>query len=167
MTFICGFGVAVTLLSLSASLTFDIGRPWIPVILLVTYVALLPLELTPISWLLCGELFPRKFRGLDSGLTSGFGFTRFFVVIKTMPAMIELIKPEGTFAIYGSVALIGTGALYFVLPETKNKTLQEIQISFNKKPRKPQIQDVEIPFHGYVPSEENKKLDKEMQDNES
>lgn len=167
MTFISGFGVAVTLLSLSASLTFDIGRPWISVILLVTYVALLPLGLTPIPWLLCGELFPRKFRGLGSGLTSGFGFTCFFVVIKTMPSMMELIKPEGTFAIYGSVALIGTSALYFVLPETKNKTLQEIQISFNKKSHKPRVQDVEVPFHEYDPSEENKKLDKEMQNNES
>ncbi|CAL1684344.1 unnamed protein product [Lasius platythorax] len=166
MTFVSGFGVAVTLLSLSACLTFDIGRPWIPVILLVTYVALLPLGLTPIPWLLCGELFPRKFRGLGSGLTSGFGFTCFFVVIKTMPATIELIKPEGTFAIYGSVALIGTSALYFVLPETKNKTLQEIQISFNKKSHKPKIQDVDVPFHEYDPSEENKKLNKEMQNDE-
>ncbi|XP_070160559.1 facilitated trehalose transporter Tret1-2 homolog [Polyergus mexicanus] len=163
MTFVSGFGVAITLLFLSACLTLDIGRPWIPVILLVTYVALLPLGLTPIPWLLCGELFPRKFRGLGSGLTSGFGFICFFVVIKTMPAMIELIKPEGTFAIYGSVALIGTSALYFVLPETKNKTLQEIQISFNKKSHEPQIQDVEIPFREYDESEENKKSDKEMQ----
>ncbi|XP_029168289.1 facilitated trehalose transporter Tret1-2 homolog [Nylanderia fulva] len=141
MTFVSGFGVAATLLSLSACLTFDIGRPWIPVILLVAYVALLPLGLTPIPWLLCGELFSRTFRGLGSGLTSGFGFMCFFVVIKTMPAMIELIKPEGTFAVYGSVALIGTSALYFVLPETKNKTLQEIQVSFNAKSRKLKIQD--------------------------
>lgn len=166
MTFISGFGVAVTLLSLSACLTFNIGRPWIPVILLVTYVALLPLGLTPIPWLLCGELFPRKFRGLGSGLTSGFNFMCFFVVIKTMPAMIELIKPEGTFAIYGSVALIGTSALYFILPETKNKTLQEIQISFNKKSHKPQIQDMEVPFHEYDESEKNKKWNKEIQNDE-
>lgn len=155
MTFISGFGVAGTLLSLSACLTFDIGRPWIPVILLVTYVALLPLGLAVIPWLLCGELFPKKFRGLGSGLTSSFGFMCLFVVIKTMPAMIELIKFEGTFAIYGSVALIGTSALYFVLPETKNKTLQEIQISLNEKSRKPRIQNE------YEPSEENKNLAKE------
>ncbi|XP_072744985.1 trehalose transporter 1-like protein [Anoplolepis gracilipes] len=166
MTFVSGFGVAVTLLSLSACLTFNIGRPWIPVILLVTYVALLPLGLTPIPWLLCGELFPRKFRGLGSGLASGFNFMCFFVVIKTMPAMIELIKPNGTFAIYGFVALIGTSVLYFVLPETRNKTLQEIQIFFNKKSHKSQIQNVEIPFCEYDSSEKNKKLDKEMQNEE-
>jgi len=140
MTFISGFGVAVTMLSLSTCLMLDIGRPWLLVALLVIYVALLPLGLFPIPWLLCGELFPRKFRGLGSGLTTGFSFICFFMVIKMLPTMIELIKLEGAFAVYGSVALIGTSILYFVLPETKNKTLQEIQVYFNRKSRVPKTE---------------------------
>ncbi|EZA47931.1 Facilitated trehalose transporter Tret1 [Ooceraea biroi] len=132
ITFISGFGVAVTILSLSACLMLDIGRPWVPIVLLVAYTALLSLGLMPVPWLLCGELLPRKFRGLGTGLTSGFAFICFFMVIKTMPAMMELMKPKGAFVIYGSVALIGISILYFVLPETKNKTLQEIQIYFDQ-----------------------------------
>jgi len=146
MTFISGFGVAVTMLSLSACLMLDIGRPWLPVILLVIYVALLPLGLLPIPWLLCGELFPRKFRGLGSGLTTGFSFICFFMVIKTLPAMVEGIRLEGAFAVYGFVALIGTSILYFILPETKNKTLQEIQIYFGSKSRVPRTECRDAPF---------------------
>ncbi|XP_011864023.1 PREDICTED: facilitated trehalose transporter Tret1-2 homolog [Vollenhovia emeryi] len=156
MTFISGFGAAITMLSLSACLTFDFGRPWSPMILLITYVGLLPLGLMPLPWMLCGELFPRKHRALGSGLTSGFGFMCYFVVIKTMPLMMEFVKPEGTFAVYGSVALLGTSVLYFVLPETKNKTLHEIQTSFDKKSHP---ERVDVPFHECVSSEKSNELD--------
>lgn len=142
MTFLSGFGTAATLLCLSMVLTFNIGKPWIPIVLFIVYTALLPLGLVPIPWLLCGELFARKYRGLGSGLTSGFGFICFFVVIKTMPSMIELMKSEGTFAVYSIVALIGTSILYFILPETKNKTLQEIQATFDKEPQTPKVQGI-------------------------
>ncbi|XP_039311174.1 facilitated trehalose transporter Tret1-like [Solenopsis invicta] len=162
LMFISGYGVAITMLSLSACLTFDIGRPWSPVILLVTYVGLLPLGLMSLPWMLCGEVFSSKYRGLGSGLASGFNFTCFFVVIKTMPLMVEFIKPEGTFTVYGSVALIGTSVLYFVLPETKNKTLQEIQMYFDKTSHTPKIQSVNVPLHECCSSEKNNEVEEEM-----
>ncbi|XP_014481669.1 PREDICTED: facilitated trehalose transporter Tret1-2 homolog [Dinoponera quadriceps] len=146
MTFFSGFGVAGSMLALSAVLTFEIGGTWAPVLLLLVYTALLPVGLVPLPWLLCGELFARNFRELGSGVASGFGFLCFFVVIKTMPAMIELIQPQGTFAVYGFVALIGTGVLYFVLPETKNKTLQEIQVLLDGKPRDLARRNADIPI---------------------
>ncbi|EFN78321.1 facilitated trehalose transporter Tret1-2 homolog [Harpegnathos saltator] len=147
MTFLSGFGVAGALLSLSACLTFDIGQPWAPVLLLFVYIALLPLGLVPLPWLLCGELFATNTRELGSGLASAFGFICFFVVIKTTPAMMEFIRPAGTFAVYGCVALVGTSILYFVLPETKNKTLLEIQAILDRKPSAlARLQNMDIPI---------------------
>lgn len=145
MTFLSGFGVAATMLSLSLCLTLGVGG-WTAAILLLVYNGLPPLGLVPVPWLLCGELFARNFRELGSGLVSGFGFICFFAVIKTTPAMMELIQPEGTFAVYGGVALVGTGILYFILPETRNKTLQEIQMMLDRKPRALAVQHAEIPI---------------------
>ncbi|XP_032675080.1 facilitated trehalose transporter Tret1-2 homolog [Odontomachus brunneus] len=162
MTFLSGFGVAATMLALGACLAFEIGKPWMPVVLLLMYIALVQLGLVPLPWLLCGELFARKFRELGSGLASGFGFFCFFVVIKTTPAMMELIQPEGTFAVYGCVALIGTGILYFILPETKNKTLQEIQTILDKKSRTLVIQNTDIPILKYDSIEKSKSLEKDV-----
>ncbi|XP_012521444.1 facilitated trehalose transporter Tret1-like [Monomorium pharaonis] len=164
LTFVSGFGTAITLLSFSACLTFDIGRPWIPVILLVAYVGLLSLGLITLPWMLCGEVFSRKHRGLGSGLTSGFNFICFFVVIKTMPLMVEFIKSEGTFAVYGFVTLIGTSVLYFVLPETKNKTLQEIQMYFGQKSYTPKADSVDVSLHECFSSEKNEVDEKMMND---
>ncbi|XP_071573020.1 facilitated trehalose transporter Tret1-2 homolog [Temnothorax nylanderi] len=159
---ISGFGAAITMLSLSACLTFDIGRPWSPMILLITYVGLLSMGLFFLPWMYCGELFSRKHRGFGSGLASSFNFACLFVVIKTMPLMMEFVKPEGTFAVYGTVALVGTSVLYFVLPETKNKTLQEIQMSFGKEFHAPQAQSADVPLRERVSFEKNNGLDKEM-----
>ncbi|XP_011700259.1 PREDICTED: facilitated trehalose transporter Tret1-like, partial [Wasmannia auropunctata] len=161
LTFISGFGVAISMLSLSVCLIFDIGKPWSSVVLLITYIVLLSLGVIPLPWLICGELFSRKYRGLGSGITSSFNFMCFFVVIKTMPLMMKNIKPEGTFAVYGFLTLIGCSILYFVLPETKDKTLQEIQKYFDKKSHTPKTEDVNVPHQECVSSEKNE-LDKKM-----
>ncbi|XP_020290499.1 facilitated trehalose transporter Tret1-2 homolog [Pseudomyrmex gracilis] len=144
LTFISGFGVAVVMLSLSACLAHDVGRPWLSVVLLLTYVGMPPLGLTAVSWLLCGELFPREYRGLGSGLTSSFNFVCQFALIKMTPATIQIAGLEGTFALFGIVALVGTTVLYFILPETKNKTLQDIHMSFGKTSG---LQKAAVSFH--------------------
>ncbi|XP_011701460.1 PREDICTED: facilitated trehalose transporter Tret1-like isoform X2 [Wasmannia auropunctata] len=99
LTFISYFGAAITMLSSSACLAFDFGRLWSPVILLVIYIGLISLGIS-LPWILCGELFSRKYRGLGSGITSSFNFTCFFVVIKMAPFMMKHIKPEGNSEIF-------------------------------------------------------------------
>ncbi|KAG5346087.1 TRE12 protein, partial [Acromyrmex charruanus] len=162
VTFISCYGTAIIMLSLSVCLTFDIGKPWSFIILIVTYIILVSLGLTTLPWMLCGELFPRKYCEFGSGLASSFNYMCMFIVIKTMPLMMEFMQLEGTFAVYGIATLIGSSVLYFVLPETKNKTLQEIQMYLDKKCYTPKAQNVDIPFDECGFSEKNDELDKEM-----
>ncbi|XP_011061131.1 PREDICTED: facilitated trehalose transporter Tret1-2 homolog isoform X1 [Acromyrmex echinatior] len=144
VTFISCYGTAIIMLSLSVCLTFDIGKPWSFVILIITYIILVSLGLTTLPWMLCGELFPRKYCEFGSGLATSFNYMCMFIVIKTMPLMMEFMQLEGTFAVYGITTLIGSSVLYFILPETKNKTLQEIQIYLDKKCYTPKAQNVDI-----------------------
>ncbi|XP_015431670.1 PREDICTED: facilitated trehalose transporter Tret1-like [Dufourea novaeangliae] len=147
LTLLSGYGTAFALFLLSFSLFFDIGRPWFTGVLLMLYTVFLTLGLAPLPWILCGELFPRKFRGLGSGLTSGFAFTCFFVVVKIAPWMFESLEPYGTFMVYGVVSLLGTSFLYFALPETKDKTLQDIERCFDRKSgNNPENGNTEIPM---------------------
>ncbi|KYQ47773.1 Facilitated trehalose transporter Tret1 [Trachymyrmex zeteki] len=166
VTFMSCYGTAIIMLSLSVCLTFGIGKPWSFVILLIIYIILLSLGLTTLPWMLCGELFPRKYCEFGSGLATSFNYMCMFVVIKTMPFMMEFMTPEGTFAVYGFATLIGSSVLYFILPETKNKTLQEIQIYFDKKCYTPKAQNVDVPFDECVSSEKDDELDKKMLINE-
>ncbi|XP_037907575.1 facilitated trehalose transporter Tret1-like isoform X2 [Hermetia illucens] len=105
---------------------------FLPIIFFMGYICFTSLGLLPLPWCLVGELFPLKSRGLGSGITTGVNFVFFFLAVKIAPFMFEALALEGTFLFYGLVALIGTFVLSLILPETKNKTLQEIENEFRK-----------------------------------
>lgn len=100
---------------------------WLPLVLLVAYTSFISVGLMPLPWCMTGELFPLPVRGLGSGISAAFNFIVFFVVIQTGPSLLAVIGPEGSYLLYGLVALFGAVFLYFTLPETKNRTLQQIE----------------------------------------
>lgn len=57
----------------------------------------------------------------------------FFLVVKTSPILISTLDISGAFAVYGMAAITGVFFLYFYLPETMNKPLQEIEDDMSKK----------------------------------
>lgn len=73
------------------------------------------------------KVFPANLRGIGGGATSACAFLFFFAVVKTGPELFDGLGRAGAFAAYGTVALIGSAFLLAFLPETKNRTLQEIE----------------------------------------
>lgn len=132
-------GTALSLLGLSAFLYFggslsgdNFLVAWAPVIFLVAYMCFVSIGLVPLPWVMTGEVFPAAVRGIGSGSTSCVGFLVFFAVVKSGPAMFSSLGSHGAFMIYGLVATLGGIYLYFCCPETKNKTLQDIENKFNE-----------------------------------
>lgn len=140
---VSGLGTAVCLLALSLFLfmaggNMDIMKmSAIPMTLLIGFICFVSVGIVPLPWCMTGELFPLALRGLGSGIVSSVNFVCFFVVVKTAPLLFENIGMEGAFLMYGLIALMGTFFLMVCLPETKNRTLQEIENSFEGgKPEK-------------------------------
>jgi MFS family permease len=123
-------GAAATLLGLGAT-----GPGWVPVMLLVLYICFISIGLVPLPWVMVGEVFPAALRGFGSGVISAWAFLMLFAVVQTGPYFIEIIGIHGTFYIYGAVALGGAVFLYFFLPETRNKTLQDIEEAYRRSNR--------------------------------
>ncbi|CAG9796046.1 unnamed protein product [Diatraea saccharalis] len=142
LTFISGTWTAISMVGLSMFLYF---RPenmsWLPLCCLMGYICAISIGLVPIPWIMCGEVFPTRVRGLGSGISSAITFVAFFAVVKTAPGMMMNLGEMITFLIYGIIALVGTGILFFILPETKGKSLQEIEDRFKngKKPSGPNV----------------------------
>lgn len=103
---------------------------WLPLLFLCLYICFISLGVVPLPWCMTGELFPLAIRGLGSGASAAFNFIVFFVVIQTGPGMFSTVGPEGAFLIYGIIAFFGAIFFYFFLPETKNRTLQQIEDGF-------------------------------------
>lgn len=75
-------------------------------------------------------------RGIVGGLTTCACHFFIFLTVKSYNMFQTHLTKEGTFLMYGCISLLGTIFFYVYLPETKNKTLQEIEEQFAGKSKK-------------------------------
>lgn len=135
---VSGIGTSVCMLAVSLFMYFDKMNPnnssfsLCSMAFLIGYICFISVGIFPLPWVLQGEMLQQVTRGFSSGLTSSFNFICFFVVVKTFVEMSEALETFGVFMCYGLISLIGTVILFFILPETRNKTLQQIEDSFSK-----------------------------------
>ncbi|XP_045507292.1 facilitated trehalose transporter Tret1-like isoform X1 [Colias croceus] len=116
-------------------------RTWIPIMLFVLYFILANLGCTPIPLALLGEVFPLAHRGSGS-LISGFALSLLLMfALQVTPYLLVSVKVYGTFAFFGTLMAISLITLHFILPETKDKTLQEIEDYFNNGKFKDKLDD--------------------------
>lgn len=84
-----------------------------------------------ISLVLMGEVFPMEIRSISIGLVNIIGYGFLSIANKFFFNMVNSITLTGVFFCFAVVNLIGCIVLYFILPETEGKTLQEIEKYFS------------------------------------
>ncbi|XP_050357140.1 facilitated trehalose transporter Tret1-2 homolog [Nymphalis io] len=118
-------------LYLSAHGLISKDKSWIAVTLFALYFILSNLGCTPIPLALLGEVFPLAHRGAGSSV-AGFILSIFVMAgMQVTPYLLVSVKVYGTFAVFGTAMGLALVVLYFILPETKDKTLQQIEDYFN------------------------------------
>ncbi|KAB7495526.1 Solute carrier family 2, facilitated glucose transporter member 10 [Armadillidium nasatum] len=104
---------------------------WVAVLATMVYVSSYSLGIGPLTWVLMGELFPLDAREKASALVSVLNWLLAFVVTKTYFSLESSVGIIGICLVYASVCLIGGGTLFFLVPETKGKSLAEIEAHFS------------------------------------
>lgn len=100
----------------------------LPIVLLVlANVALYSLTLAPVVWVILSEIFPNRIRGTAMSVAAMALWIGNFSLTFTFPAIKENLGWANNFWLYGIICAIGFITLYFTLPETKGKTLEEIE----------------------------------------
>ncbi|MBP1601770.1 MAG: araE, partial [Acidobacteria bacterium] len=86
----------------------------------------------PIPWIMCSEIFPNKVRGRAMSIATFTIWASCYVVAQTFPMLNDskAIGPVVTFCMYGVVSLLTFTFVLFAVPETKGRTLEEIESSW-------------------------------------
>jgi SP family arabinose:H+ symporter-like MFS transporter len=98
---------------------------------IVVYIAAFAMGLGPIPWILCSEIFPTKVRGRAMSVATLVIWSSCWIVAKTFPALNDRwLGPAITFWIYGACSLLGLLFVLRMVPETKGRSLEEIERSW-------------------------------------
>jgi len=110
---------------------------WVSVISLCFYVASFAIGMGPVFWLLIAEIYPLKIRGLAMSTATMFNWGANLVIGITFLTLIHVAGKSGTFWIYGALGILAWLFVYLWVPETKGKSLEEIEAHFRagKHPR--------------------------------
>ncbi|XP_066588424.1 uncharacterized protein [Prorops nasuta] len=119
---------------------------WLPITSIIFYMIAFSVGLGPVPWMLMGELFTTETKAVASGVAVMVNWFLAFIVTKTFPSMRLQMGIYGAFWIFAAIMAIATVFELFLVPETKGKTLQQIQDELNGKMAET-IEKEEYPLH--------------------
>jgi SP family sugar porter-like MFS transporter len=119
-----GLAVIYVLIGLSYALH---TRGMHVLILVVSAIACYGCTLAPVTWVVLSEIFPNRVRGTAMALAVFSLWAGCFTLTYTFPLLNQAFGPAGTFWIYATICVLGFGFISLRLPETKGKTLEEIE----------------------------------------
>jgi SP family xylose:H+ symportor-like MFS transporter len=127
-------GMAVGALGTAACDEFQVGG-LLPVLCIIVYAAAFMMSWGPICWVLIAEIFPNTIRGKAVAIAVAFQWIFNYLVSSTFPAMYEF-SPFFAYSIYGVICLIAAVFVWKWVPETKGKTLEEMNQLWLERNRK-------------------------------
>ncbi|XP_022900739.1 facilitated trehalose transporter Tret1-like [Onthophagus taurus] len=131
-------GMAVCLMSLGlyfhlthSKVTFA-GLGILPLASIVFYIIFFSMGFGPVPWMIMSELFAPEIKALATGLAVMTNWLCAFAVTLTFPILNVQLGAHVTFYLFCAIMNIGTIFVQLVIPETKGKSLKEIQEILNR-----------------------------------
>jgi len=105
----------------------------LPVLILVLAgIAVYAMSLAPVTWVVLSEIFPNRIRGIALSMATLSLWVASSLLVFTFPLLNNSVGTFGTFWLYGFICIAGFIFIFRRLPETKGKSLEEIEIQFMK-----------------------------------
>lgn len=100
---------------------------WLPIVSLSIFIVMFSIGFGPIPWVMIGELFAPDVKGVAASLAGAFNWILAFAITKSFVDLREAIGIGETFWLFAGMSVLGTVFVFFFVPETKGKSLTEIQ----------------------------------------
>ena len=105
----------------------------VPIASLSLFVFAFSIGFGPIPWLMMSELFSPEVKSLASSISTTFNWTLAFLVTKFFTTMVAAVTEAGAFWMFGGFTILTFFFCFFFVPETKGKSLDEIQQLFRSE----------------------------------
>ena len=135
-----GFGMFLSLAALGLFYYLDeetnndtSSLGWLPLVSLMVYVFTFSYGYGPMPWVFMSEVFAPEHKNIASGVNASFNWGIGFLMTTTFKPIDEAVSSCYVFWAYALFNLIGCVCVWMFLPETKGKSLQEIQQIFRGK----------------------------------
>lgn len=100
---------------------------WVIVLLVLTNVMFYSFTLAPLLWVVLSEIFPTRIRGAAISIGALAHWVGNFTLTYFFPAIKENLGWANNFWLYGLICAFGFVVVYLVLPETKGKSLEDLE----------------------------------------
>ncbi len=100
---------------------------WRMLALVLAAIGAYSMSLAPITWVILSEIFPNRIRGAAMAVSVSALWIACFLLTITFPLLQKLLNMSGVFWVYAAICVAGFVYIFQRLPETKGKTLEEIE----------------------------------------
>jgi sugar porter (SP) family MFS transporter len=123
------FGAAgLALIYAALGLCYANGLKGLPLLLLVlAAIACYAMSLAPVTWVVISEIFPNRIRGMAMSAAVCALWSACFILTYTFPLLNAKLGAAGTFWLYAVICVLGLIFITIKLPETKGRTLEQIE----------------------------------------
>ncbi len=121
--------MAASLLALAACFYYQYFSHYVVLIALLVYVASFSATWGAVAWVYVSEIFPNRIRSLALSVATLSLWIGDFIVTYTFPIMIRKFGTGGAFSIYAILCIIAFTFILIKVPETKDRSLEEIEKS--------------------------------------
>ena len=94
---------------------------------IIGFIAFFALSFSPLMFVVTAEMYPSKIRGTAMALSTGISWACAFIVVQFYPWMEATMGANIAFGIFAALILAACLFIAFLIPETKGKTLDQIQ----------------------------------------
>ncbi|TDG39025.1 hypothetical protein AWZ03_014553 [Drosophila navojoa] len=123
-----GMGICMLFLATGGWCPSTVGTwSWLPVVCIVAHIVFSTMGMLTLPFIMISEVFPQSVRGSASGISVFFGMILAFICLKIYPNMEALLGTSNLFAFYAVVSFLAAVFIYICVPETRGRTLIEIE----------------------------------------
>jgi sugar porter (SP) family MFS transporter len=100
---------------------------WPMLVLVLAAIGCYAMSLAPVTWVVISEIFPNRIRGAAMSVAVTSLWIACFLLTYTFPLLNAKLGSAGTFWLYGAICVAGFVFIFLKLPETRGKTLEQIE----------------------------------------